>query len=65
LAFRVAKDGFLQNIQVKRGVSGGCTEEAIRVVQGMPKWIPATKKGSQQSQNTGTFLNKVIHLMHN
>ncbi|MEY4936576.1 MAG: hypothetical protein RIS64_2935 [Bacteroidota bacterium] len=26
-------------------VNGGCTEEAIRVVQGMPKWKPGKQQG--------------------
>jgi periplasmic protein TonB len=45
IRFVVNKNGALQNIEVVRGMSGGCSEEAVRVVQGMPKWIPATKNG--------------------
>jgi periplasmic protein TonB len=45
LRFVVDKDGTLRNIEVARGVSGGCSEVAVQVVQGMPKWVPATKKG--------------------
>ncbi len=47
LQFVVEKSGSLSNINVVRGVSGGCSEIAVRVVQGMPKWIPATKKGQK------------------
>jgi TonB family protein len=47
LTFIVAKDGSVQHIEVRRGMSGGCTEEAVRVLKGMPKWIPATKNGQK------------------
>lgn len=40
LAFVVEKDGSVTNVQLVRGISGGCDEEAIRVVSGMPNWIP-------------------------
>jgi outer membrane protein OmpA-like peptidoglycan-associated protein len=47
LTFIVAKDGSVQHIEVRRGMSGGCTEAAVRVLKGMPKWIPATKNGQK------------------
>ena len=40
LSFVVEKDGAVDNISSLRGVDGGCTEEAIRVVKLMPKWKP-------------------------
>jgi TonB family protein len=45
LGFVVNEDGSLSNITVKRGVSGGCSEEAVRVVQNMPKWNPGKQQG--------------------
>lgn len=41
LEFMVEKDGSITNIKVLRPIGGGCTEEAMRVVQEMPNWIPA------------------------
>jgi TonB family protein len=36
----VEKDGMVSNVKVLRGIGGGCDEEALRVVKGMPKWKP-------------------------
>jgi len=30
---------------VLKGIGGGCDEEAVRVVQSMPKWKPGTQRG--------------------
>ena len=40
VAFFVNKDGKITDITVKRGIGGGCDEEAIRVIKLMPKWLP-------------------------
>ena len=45
IGFVVDTDGQLSNITVKRGVAGGCTEESVRVISSMPKWIPGKHKG--------------------
>lgn len=42
--FVVEKDGSVTNVRVIRGIGGGCDEEAIRVVQNMPKWIPGRQR---------------------
>jgi len=41
--FIVAKDGTIKNPKVLNHLGYGCDEEAIRVVNLMPKWIPALK----------------------
>ena len=43
LQFIVSDSGNISNIKVKRGVPDcpECDEEAVRVVKGMPNWIPA------------------------
>jgi len=41
----VEKDGSLTNITVKRGIGGGCDEEAQLLIQKMPRWIPGTQRG--------------------
>lgn len=44
LTFVVEKDGSVTDIQILRGIGGGCDEEAIRVVKSMPKWIPGKQR---------------------
>lgn len=45
VSFMVKADGSVSNAQVVKGVGGGCNEEAIRVVAGMPPWNPGMNKG--------------------
>ena len=45
VTFLVDKDGGVKNVKVLRGIGGGCDEEAIRVVQKMPKWTPGKQRG--------------------
>jgi protein TonB len=41
----VEKDGSIGDAKVLRGIGYSCDEEALRVVKGMPKWIPGTQNG--------------------
>ena len=43
--FTVEADGSIADAKVMRGIGGGCDEEALRVVQAMPRWKPGTKDG--------------------
>lgn len=43
--FVVERDSTLTNIHVVRGLGYGCDEEAIRIVQLMPKWAPGSENG--------------------
>ena len=43
--FVVGKDGELTDIEVIRGIGGGCDQEAIRVVQLAPKWRAGKQRG--------------------
>jgi protein TonB len=45
LAMTIEADGSITDIEVLRDIGGGCTEEVIRVVKGMPKWIPGVQSG--------------------
>lgn len=45
ISFVIEKDGSVSNAKVMRSVGGGCDEEALRVVKGMPKWKPGLMKG--------------------
>ncbi len=45
VTFVVEKDGSLSNVKILRGIGGGCDEEAVRVIENMPKWKPGKQKG--------------------
>ena len=45
LNFVVEKDGSITNVTVLRPVGGGCDEEAVRVIENMPKWKPGLQHG--------------------
>ena len=45
VAFVVEPDGSISNIEVKRGIGGGCDEEALRVTKLMPNWLPGKQRG--------------------
>ena len=45
VSFIVEKDGSVSNVELKRGIGGGCDEEAVRVISAMPKWKPGKMKG--------------------
>ncbi|MCK9398362.1 MAG: TonB family protein [Bacteroidales bacterium] len=45
MTFAVNKDGSISDVQVLRGIGGGCDEEALRVVKSMPNWIPGKQRG--------------------
>jgi protein TonB len=43
--FVVDKSGKVSDATVLRGIGGGCDEEALRVINLMPPWIPAKDGG--------------------
>ena len=43
--FIIEIDGSLSNVEVTKGIGGGCDEEAVRVVKLMPRWEPARRNG--------------------
>jgi len=47
VSFVVEKDGSVSNVIVKRGIGGGCDEEAVRVVQSMPNWTLGKQRGHE------------------
>jgi TonB family protein len=40
LGFEVNEKGSIQNVEVIRGIGGGCDQEAVRVVADGPEWTP-------------------------
>ena len=47
VGFLVMTDGSLQEIKVVKFVDPDLEKEAVRVVNGMPNWIPAEKDGAK------------------
>jgi len=45
IGFIVDKFGNVNNVEVLRGIGGGCDEEAARVVSIMPRWVPGKQSG--------------------
>jgi periplasmic protein TonB len=45
IEFVVNEDGSVSDIKVVRGIGGGCDEEAVRMVHGMPHWKPGEQNG--------------------
>ena len=45
VGFVVEPDGSLSDFKVLRGIGHGCDEEALRVVESMPKWKPGMQRG--------------------
>ena len=45
ITFVVERDGSITDVKIVRGIGGGCDEEAIRVVQNMPRWVPGKQRG--------------------
>ena len=45
VGFIVEKDGSVNEVEVVRGIGGGCDEEAVRVIKALPKWEPGKMKG--------------------
>ena len=43
--FVVNVDGTISNARIIKGIGGGCDEEALRLVNMMPKWIPGKQNG--------------------
>lgn len=47
LAFIVDKEGNIANPEILRGIGGGADEEAVRLLQNSPQWIPGSQKGEK------------------
>lgn len=46
ISFVVERDGSITDVQVARSVDPSLDKEAVRVVKGMPHWIPGKQNGS-------------------
>ena len=49
VGFVIGKDGAIRDVAVKRGIGGGCNEEAVRVISMMPAWKAGKQNGKAVS----------------
>lgn len=59
-SFVVAKDGSIKNAKVERSVDPSLDQEAIRVINTMPKWIPGMQRGKNVNVSFMLPINFVI-----
>lgn len=45
VTFVINGQGEVANVEVVKGIGGGCDEEAIRVIKSLPKWKPGKQNG--------------------
>lgn len=45
VVFVINTDGSIQDVDVLRGIGGGCDEEALKIVRAAPKWEPGKQRG--------------------
>lgn len=60
VTFTVTDNGDIVNVEVSKGIGGGCDEEAVRVVKAMPKWEPAVYNGKKIAVQYALPLNFYI-----
>jgi len=47
IQFVVEKDGSISNAKIARDIGGGCGAEALRVVNGLPTWVPGKQRSKE------------------
>lgn len=62
VTFIVEADGSITNIEVPKRIGGGCDEEAIRVVQSMPKWKPGKQDGEPVRVSFSLPIRFILHV---
>ena len=48
--FVIDKDGSITEVVAVKGIGAGCDEEAVRILQGSPKWKPGKQRGKPVKQ---------------
>jgi len=61
IEFVVDKDGYVADVTIKKGIGGGCDEEAMRIVKKMPQWKPATHNGKPINVKMVLPINFSLH----
>jgi TonB family protein len=60
VSFVVSKDGSVADAKIARGVNPSLDEEALRVVNSLPKWIPGKQKGEYVNVSYTVPINFVL-----
>ena len=60
VTFVVAKDGSIANCKIARGVAPSLNEEALRVVNSLPKWKPGKQRGKAVNVSYTVPINFVL-----
>ena len=58
--FTVEADGSITNVKLIRGIGSGCDEEAVRVVENMPKWNPGKQRGKPVKVSYAIPINFIL-----
>jgi protein TonB len=45
IQFVINRNGNVTQVQLVKGIGGGCDQEALRVIKGMPAWSPGKQQG--------------------
>lgn len=57
VTFTVNADGTIARAKIRHGLGHGCDEEALRLVQSMPRWQPATLNGRPIACGKTVYVN--------
>lgn len=60
-SFIINSNGSIEDIKILRGVGGGCDDEAIRVIKGMPKWNPGKQDGNAVNVKLNLPINFILN----
>lgn len=60
LSFVVDSQGKVSDIEVLRGIGGGCDEEAVRVLKLAPKWNPGLQRGHPVKSRMSLYIHFVL-----
>ena len=61
IRFVVNEDGSLSNFSIAKGAHSSLNEEALRVIQSMPNWIPGEHQGKPAKVSYTMPINFMIH----
>jgi len=59
--FVIKKNGDVDDLKLLKGIGEGCDEEAIKVVEQMPKWNPAFHKGESVASYVTIPIEFTLH----
>lgn len=60
ISFVVDKNGNTSDIEVLRGIGGGCDDEAVRVIKMAPKWNPGLQRGNPVKSRMNLYIHFLL-----